>query len=266
MEQPRVLLVDLRQYALPPSLQYLLEENCRLRTVLWTEDIEVEVKEHTPCGIFFEFDFPDLPRLALLQKIRWMVPKIPAVMCTEEHSEALAVWALRSRVWDYFVKPVDPGQIDQTIDSLERMARGKPEGDGRVPILPAISMPLEARFRPDSRPPVGMARVADFIDRHLSRPISQKEAARLCDMNPSQFSRSFKKAFGMTFQAYLMERRLEKARRLLHNRSASVTDVCWAIGLRDISYFSRLFKRQFGTSPSEFQRAWRAECSGQVNP
>ncbi len=266
MEQPRVLLVDLRQYALRPSLHCLLEEFCRLRTVVWTADIEAEVEEHTPCGIFFEFDFPDLPRLALLQRIRRMIPNIPLIMCTEEHSEALAVWALRSRVWDYLVNPVDPEQIDQTIQSLERLARGKPEGERRIPILPAISVPVEARFRPESKPPVAMERVADFIERHLSRPISQKEAARLCDLNPSQFSRSFKKAFGMTFQAYLMERRLEKARRLLHNRSASVTDVCWAIGLRDTSYFGRLFKRQFGTSPSEFQRAWRVERSGQVNP
>ncbi len=265
MEQPRVLLVDLRQYASRPSLQLLLEEHCQLRSVAWTADVEAEVNHYSPCGIFFEFDFPDLPRLALLQTVRRTIPKIPLIMCTEEHSEALAIWALRSRVWDYFVKPIDPIQIDQTVDSLARLAKGQPEGERRVPILPAISVPVEARFRPESKPPVAMERVADFIERQLSRPISQKEAARLCDMNPSQFSRSFKKAFGTTFQAYLMERRLEKARRLLHNRSASVTDVCWAIGLRDTSYFGRLFKRQFGTSPSEFQRAWQSDRTDHIS-
>ena len=40
------------------------------------------------------------------------------VMITEEHSESLAVWALRARVWDYLVKPVDLSYLLSRVDVL----------------------------------------------------------------------------------------------------------------------------------------------------
>lgn len=47
----------------------------------------------SPCGLFFDYDFPDVQRLAAA--FSWL----PLVMATEEHSEALAVWALTRTIW-----------------------------------------------------------------------------------------------------------------------------------------------------------------------
>ena len=60
----------------------------------------------------------------------------------------------------------------------------------------------------------------------------------------------FKDAFGMTFRDYVVRLRLKEAGRLLQNPQASVTEVAYTVGFNDISYFSRMFKRHFGVSPS----------------
>ncbi|HOV19810.1 MAG TPA: hypothetical protein PLK10_10300, partial [Ottowia sp.] len=53
-----------------------------------------------------EFDYPDRTRLAAVPLLRREFPALPLLMFTEYHTEALAIWAFRCRVWDYRVKPV----------------------------------------------------------------------------------------------------------------------------------------------------------------
>jgi AraC-like DNA-binding protein len=72
-------------------------------------------------------------------------------------------------------------------------------------------------------------------------------------MTPFQFSRQFKQTYGMTFQEFLIRRRMTEAVRLLKNPSASVTDVCYTVGFRDLSYFARTFRRYVGMTPSRYK-------------
>ena len=60
-----------------------------------------------PDIICFDYDCPDVAGLNLLRQVKKDFPSVPILMLTEHNSEELAVWALRSRVWDYFVKPID---------------------------------------------------------------------------------------------------------------------------------------------------------------
>ena len=57
----------------------------------------------------------------------------------------------------------------------------------------------------------------------------------------------------MTFQEYVVRRRMQEAMRLLKHPSAAVTDVCFAVGYTDLSYFTRTFRRYIGTSPSVYK-------------
>src|SRR5690349_2263897 len=66
--------------------------------------IVAEIERIKPAVAFFEFDFPTRQGLNLLRDTKRSCPSLPLVMLTVQHSEALAVWAFRSRAWDYFVK------------------------------------------------------------------------------------------------------------------------------------------------------------------
>ena len=71
-------------------------------------------------------------------------------------------------------------------------------------------------------------------------------------MSPFRFSRTFRETYGITFQDYVVRYRILESCRLLKNPNTNVTDVAYAIGFNDASYFSRTFRRYIGTSPSNY--------------
>jgi AraC-like DNA-binding protein len=71
----------------------------------------------------------------------------------------------------------------------------------------------------------------------------------------------FVKNFGRPVSAYIWERRLERARDMLHDvhhMGRTVTEIAFSVGFEDASHFSRAFRNRFGTAPS----AWRSQATG----
>lgn len=73
--------------------------------------------------------------------------------------------------------------------------------------------------------------------------------AELCGMSPSGFRRSFKEYLGLSPIDYRNNLRLNYARKLLTSGEYSVTQAAYQSGFSNISFFYRLFRRKFGTSP-----------------
>jgi AraC-like DNA-binding protein/ActR/RegA family two-component response regulator len=261
MEILRILLVDLTQYKSEISLVTALERRYQLERTRGTELLDQAVSRYGPHVLIFEYDYPDIPSLTALPEIKNRNPSLPIIMVTEQHSEALAVWALRARVWNYFSKPTPVDALLESIGMLQRLLLSGETDLSRAQILPPPPIPEEARFREPAAPALDLAAALDYIDNHLSEKIPQREVARRCGLNSYQLSRAFKRRFGITFQEYVLQRRIEKAKSLLRNRSATITDVCWAVGFKDPSYFCRTFRRYSGRSPSEFRREWRSQRS-----
>ena len=58
-----------------------------------------------------EYDYPDCDSLQQLRQIRESNPDVPVVMFTLQHSESLAIWVLRNRLFDYRCKPIDEQEV-----------------------------------------------------------------------------------------------------------------------------------------------------------
>jgi DNA-binding NarL/FixJ family response regulator len=69
-----------------------------------TRRIDDEITRHKPAALCFEFDYPDRERLLAMQSVKRSHPRLPILMLTLGHSESLAVWAFRARVWNYLVQ------------------------------------------------------------------------------------------------------------------------------------------------------------------
>jgi AraC-like DNA-binding protein len=76
--------------------------------------------------------------------------------------------------------------------------------------------------------------------------------ARAALMSPAHFSRSFRSAYGETPYAYLMTRRIERAKALLR-QGMSVTDVCLSVGCTSLGSFSTRFTEIVGETPSQYR-------------
>lgn len=102
----------------------------------------------------------------------------------------------------------------------------------------------------------------NFLHRNYTKEISLEDVSQVICLNPSYFSRIFKKELGMTFIDYLTKLRIDRAKKFLVQSSQSISEIADAVGYRDSNYFSRVFCKVEGVPPSEFRQKI-VESSGQ---
>ena len=108
-----------------------------------------------------------------------------------------------------------------------------------------------APVRRESR---SIARVQDYLDAHLGDEVDLPELARLAGLSRSHFIRAFRRETGLTPHAYLLDRRVRAASRLLE-RGVPPGEVAVACGLFDQSHLNRVFKARMGVTPGAYRAA-----------
>ncbi len=94
----------------------------------------------------------------------------------------------------------------------------------------------------------------EIMYRSISSDLSVDDLAKECCLSSGHFSHLFKDVIGVSPHSYMIYLRMEKARDLLLSTRLSIRDVGEAVGCPDQNYFSRLFKKHTGMSPSEFRK------------
>jgi transcriptional regulator GlxA family with amidase domain len=98
-----------------------------------------------------------------------------------------------------------------------------------------------------------LRRARDRMDREFAQPLDVPALAHTALMSSAHFSRRFREAYGETPYAYLMTRRIERAKALLRRGDLSVTDVCFAVGCTSLGSFSARFTELVGQTPSAYR-------------
>lgn len=87
---------------------------------------------------------------------------------------------------------------------------------------------------------------------NLSTPPVLKELALIASMSETKLKQLFKQTFGDTIYNYYQKARMEEAAFLLKQARHSVSEVGYELGYSNLSHFSRLFEKQYGTTPKKF--------------
>lgn len=249
--RPRLLWFDLTA---GPADGDLRVQCARVFDAAYTTRLEraaAEIERHQPSVLCFDFDHPDQARLRAMQDIKKAHPRLPILMLTLGHSESLAVWAFRARVWNYLVKPVAPEEFAENLEALARI--GNRAAPPRIAQTLAAAVPDDLPVRPVEARIARLQPALRHVARHYHEKLTEAAAARACGMSRFEFSRRFHEAFGMTFREYLLRVRITEARRLLTEGGRSVTSVAYAVGFNDGSHFASMFRRYTGVLPSEYR-------------
>jgi AraC-like DNA-binding protein len=220
----------------------------------WHAQIALQaLSKRRPDAIVFDFSSTSRANLRLLLTIKRQYPAIPILMVTEEHSEILAIWAFRARVWNYLVKPVSIREFNRNLMQLAKIV-GTRGSLSRAIERPSSTFPGESVAGGDSQTVV--ERIAETIRCDYARGLHAGELAQSLKLSRFQFCRLFKQSFGCSFRTYLTRLRIGSACRLLSKSggAVSVTEVSLAVGFQDVSYFARKFRQAIGESPSEYAR------------
>lgn len=97
----------------------------------------------------------------------------------------------------------------------------------------------------------------EYIDTNYCRQVYIDEACRIAMMSQSYFSHLFKQLTGKTFVEYVNARRINKAAEMLVKGEVSISEICFAVGFNDTTYFNRVFKRGTGLSPRQYRKLSR---------
>ena len=89
------------------------------------------------------------------------------------------------------------------------------------------------------------------VEENYTSPISLDELAYLSGRSLSSFKREFQDIYGEPPARWIREKRLSKARQMLQSSCLSVADVAYSLGFENPTHFSRIFKQQYGISPSQ---------------
>lgn len=97
-----------------------------------------------------------------------------------------------------------------------------------------------------------ITRVRKIVEENLQSVLSVRHIAEQCHYNPTYLSRIFKDSSGISLQEYIIQIRMERAKKLL-DQGIKVSDVAIAVGYDSLPIFSRAFKRTVGVSPKQYQ-------------
>jgi AraC family transcriptional regulator len=115
-----------------------------------------------------------------------------------------------------------------------------------------------ARVR-DGRLPRGRLRaVVEYVEEHLDASPTLEQFAAIAHLSPYHFARQFKAATGLPPHQYVIVRRVERARELLHaGTELTLAQVAADVGFSDQSQFTHHFKRLVGVTPGRFRMSAR---------
>lgn len=103
---------------------------------------------------------------------------------------------------------------------------------------------------------IHIKKVLRYVHEYYDTPIQVKDLASLVDLNPSYFGTLFKKHTGMTVPEYMNKVRINSAENMLASGEFSITETAYKCGFEDAFYFSKVFKKVKGYSPSQVKLIW----------
>ncbi|MDA3891972.1 MAG: helix-turn-helix domain-containing protein [Salinivirgaceae bacterium] len=110
----------------------------------------------------------------------------------------------------------------------------------------------------EARSLVRIGKVIDFLENNFADKIYTDQLAEMAFMSPRNFQRIFRKAVGETPTNYIMQIRLQKARKLLRNTESAIAEIAIDTGFGDSNYFIKCFKKEFSITPVKFRMRYRS--------
>lgn len=92
--------------------------------------------------------------------------------------------------------------------------------------------------------------ILDFMEKNYMNDLSMEELANYTGRSLSTFKRDFKKYSTLSPREWLIHRRLEMAHELIRNGGRKVSEICFEVGFKNLSHFSKVYKETYGVPPT----------------
>jgi YesN/AraC family two-component response regulator len=172
---------------------------------------------------------------------------IPVILLTAKSDLDSKLEGLALGADDYLVKPFETKELVARVKNLIDTRKVLQEKYSTGEILPvkkdkAKLSQIDEQF---------MNKVMEVIEDHISdENFSIEEFGKDVAMSRSQIHRKLKALTGKSASLYLRSVRLSKAKKMIEERKATISEISYMVGFSSPAYFSRCYKEEFGVTPS----------------
>lgn len=201
-----------------------------------------KIREEAPDILLTDINMPKMDGITLAQLARTEYPQMRIIFLTGYDYVDYLLSAVKIGVEDYILKPVTKSEIEALL--VKVVAKLNEEKRQRELLALASE---EDSFS-------GTLHFEKLILEQLSNPnLALGELAKQLGFSTNYLSLLIKKELGMSFQEYVTQQRIQRAKRLLLSTDMKIYEVALAVGIEDMNYFSYRFKSIVGVSPKSFR-------------
>ncbi len=225
------------------GLKKLLEKSGYEVWVVGTANNGLTAKEEIgtfrPDVVFTDIRMPGLTGLELLREIPQVSPDTKVVMISGYAEFSYAQEAVQHHAYDYLLKPIKAEELDRVLKNLQadKGDEGAPEEEN-VPV-------------PDRM----IDQVIGEIRNHYTEDIQLTTLASKYAVSTGRLSTMIKEQLQMNFSDYVAQLRIQRAKELLRDDSMSIQEIAEIVGYNDYFYFTKVFKKVQGISPSKYRKS-----------
>lgn len=189
--------------------------------------------EVKPDIALLDIEMPGMNGIELAKYIKEKYADCIIIFITAYDRFDYAIEAMHIKAFDYLLKPWKEERLCELINTAIENVRSMQKTDSIVHSQKDI--------------------IKDYIDRNYKKDISAKDVAGILGYSDVYFSKVFKQLFDDNFINYLTKIRIDRAKVLLKDISFNIKEVGKSVGYADSNYFTKVFKRSIGMSPSEYR-------------
>ncbi len=216
--------------ALISRLRVVLGESALIEGAADGNEAVAKTLKIKPDLIFMDVEMPNKNGLEAAAIVKKQLPEVHIVFLTAYDRFEYAVGAMRSGGEDYLLKPVAEPELRELLHKYF-----------------LVSLESEKEMTPFE------AALSVWMRQHYAEEVSLEDAAAHMNMSAFYFSRQVKATTGMTFLTYFTNYRIERAKRRLEKTDMTVSEVGKSVGYADSNYFTKVFKRVTGFTPSVYR-------------
>lgn len=248
VEKPLLLLVDDH-----PDIRNVLRDLFSGEfDILEASDGDEAIKlarQEIPDCIISDIMMPKMNGLAFSYALKndALTSFIPLVLLTAHTSEDMHLQALKNTADAFLTKPFNHDILQTTVRNLVADRRRLQERYSRELVLKPVDVSLNSvdeKF---------LDKLQEVVARELAHAdFSAEDFAAALHMSRMQLHRKLKTLLGVSTTEFLRTERLKAAALLLRKGGIPVSEIAYAVGFNDLSYFSKCFKEQYGSTPSDY--------------
>ncbi len=249
-DQPILLIVedneDLRQYiSRILSPQYNI-----LEAIDGRHGMDVATRE-VPDLIISDLMMPHMDGIELCSQLKSheATSHIPVILLTAKANRESKLEGLSTGADDYLIKPFNAEELRVRVKNLIDQRKLLQQRFSRTVILKPADIAI------NSMDVAFLEKVMLVIEKNMDNAdFTTEDFQKEMTMSRMQLHRKLKALTGHATTEFVRIQRLKRAATLLEKDSASVSEICYQVGFNSLSYFTKMFREQFGVPPSQYKR------------